>query len=216
MAEKEQWYDLRDGRVFVNRAPKDFTEWENAISAVAALKRNNPFWIGDMLNIGEDTFGESYSQVVDDFGFHNSQVIANYKYVARNVDPKVRRMKNLFWAHHRTVAGYEQADQSLLLSWCEKLKFNTVEFTRTMTMAREDGISIKELVAFDQEALEEWREEILGNKPDRDHYSIYLQNAIDNLDKAIEFCEDKNARDLLSVSKDSALDAQELNVETKA
>ena len=215
MVQNEQWYDLRDGRVFVNRAPKDFAEWENAISAVAGIKRNNPFWIGDLLNIGEDTFGEGYSQVIDDFGFHNSQVVANYKYVARSVTPKVRRMKKLFWAHHRTVSKYKQTDQSALLKWCEKLKFNTVEFSRIMKMAREDGISIKELVAFDQKALEQWREEILENQPERDHYSIYLQNAIDNLDKAIEFCEDKNARDLLAVSKDSAIDAQDLNIEVQ-
>ena len=204
---QETWYDLRDSRVFVNRPPKNFKEWESGINVVAAMRKNNPCWIGDMLNLGQDTFGEKYTQVLDAFGYHNEQVINNYKSVMKRVPATVRRT-NLFMGHYRHVTGYDSKDQKRVLAWCDKLGLNTLEFKRGINLVKDGFVSLDELVALDRNGLDAQLDQRNESEDIPDQYGAALKGTIDNLDKAIEFCDDKSGRDLLMTAKDAVLDAQ--------
>lgn len=206
---QDQWYDLREGRLFASRAPKDFAEWEDAVGALAAMKKNNPIWIGDILNLGEDTFGEAYAQVIDAFGVHNNYIINNYKWVARSVPPRVRR-KSLFFSHLRAVASYGVEDQDHLLGWAHKQNIKTLQFARLLKTAKRVGTLTKDLTKLEGEKIYEWEDKVAKIEGEPDNYMVALNKSIDDLDTAIEFCEYKDQRDLLLISRDSAMDAKKM------
>ncbi|MCK5607463.1 hypothetical protein KAR91_36605 [Candidatus Pacearchaeota archaeon] len=211
----EQWYDLRDGRVFSNRPPKNYPEWENAVYALAAMRKNNPCWVGDMLNIGEDLFGERYAQALDEFGLHNAQVIANYKSTMKNV-PASSRRKSLYFSHYKSVTSYSPQEQMPLLAWCDKLDLKTSDFGRVIKKAKAEGTPIEELIAMDAAELDDWMDDE-GEAPTmEEHFMAHVESSINSISKALEFCDDKPRRDLLMTAKDAVLDAKEISARVEA
>jgi len=46
-----------------------YEDWENLTRRVARAERNIQFLLGDILNYGDDRFGEQAAQIQDDLGY---------------------------------------------------------------------------------------------------------------------------------------------------
>lgn len=69
-----------------------------------------PWYIGDTLLYGEQFIGEEYTQVFEEH--YSVQTLANYQSVCRRVKPANRRIHELSFAHHETVAALPDDQQA--------------------------------------------------------------------------------------------------------
>jgi DNA modification methylase len=103
-----------------------YEEWEMCGEFLKQAEKAVQFWIGDWVNYGERKWGEMYAQALEATD-NEYQTLANYKYVADNVDFS-RRRENLSFSHHAEVAKLPPEQQEVFL---EK--------------ASEQGLSVREL-----------------------------------------------------------------------
>ena len=80
------------------------------------------WWIGDLLNDGDDRFGEMFSQVCE--GQISASLLQRYESVARRV-PRENRRPNLSWSCHAAVARLPGAAQRRLLAKAEEHGWNS-------------------------------------------------------------------------------------------
>jgi len=83
-------------------------------TTVARAERNIQFLLGDILNYGDDRFGEQAAQIQDDLGYDYG-TLADLKWVAKRI-PKERRDAKLPWSHHRELAKFEPEEQKKWLA----------------------------------------------------------------------------------------------------
>lgn len=92
------------------RRDYDFDELESICRTMATISGSLNWWVGDILNHAEDSFGEMASQLYDVFGWDYSKV-QQVKWVSRNV-MFTNRLVNISWTHHMIVASLEPAEQT--------------------------------------------------------------------------------------------------------
>ncbi len=78
-----------------------FEEWSTHYSFFKNIERAAHWWIGDLLNYGEEHWPESFTQVIEDYAEQTRQ---NDKWVAKAVPPEKRRPE-LSFSHHAEVAS---------------------------------------------------------------------------------------------------------------
>lgn len=92
-----------------------YEHFEELAVFIGTLKNASSFWLGDLLNAGEDIFGEEYAQVEAALEKKLSkQTIMNVQSICRKV-PKSRRRKGVSFSHHAEVAPLQPNDQRRLL-----------------------------------------------------------------------------------------------------
>lgn len=101
------------------------TTWEKMRNAM-------PWWLGDLINMGEAKYGEKYAQVVEVTGVPVEQ-LANYANVARKVS---FRNENLSWSHHKHVAPLEPSEQREWLDTAEAEGWTSSELRDHLKGAR--------------------------------------------------------------------------------
>jgi hypothetical protein len=79
----------------------EVTEWKGPLQFALWCQRAGPWWIGDLLNAGDDRFGESFSQMCE--GTFSTEMLNRYASVARRV-PIENRIPTLSWSAHAAVA----------------------------------------------------------------------------------------------------------------
>lgn len=104
---------LQNGLV-VSGSPS-ITEWLQAGKALKKANVATQWWIGDWLNYGEPTYGEMYTQALDELDYEY-QTLRVLKYVSNRVE-LLTRVNNLSWKHHRIVAPLELEQQQ---EWLQK------------------------------------------------------------------------------------------------
>jgi len=106
-----------------------YERWEFLGQKLREFEGSVMWWIGDWLNYGERTYGETYTQALDatDYAY---QTLAQAARVSKAL-PICRRLQNLSWSHHQEVASLEPAEQDAILG-----------------KAAEHGMSQKELREF--------------------------------------------------------------------
>jgi hypothetical protein len=87
-------------------------EWKGPLQFALWCQRAGPWWIGDLLNSGEDRFGESFSQMCE--GVVSAEMLNRYASVARRV-PIENRIATLSWSAHAAVARLPHDLQKRLL-----------------------------------------------------------------------------------------------------
>lgn len=87
-------------------------EYWNLGVLLGGLGRGYPWWVGDLLNIGEDVFGEEFAQIEAAFP-HEPQTLANYKSIAKHI-PRTRR-RGLHMTVASEVAYLEPRDRDALI-----------------------------------------------------------------------------------------------------
>ncbi|HEX4413647.1 MAG TPA: hypothetical protein VH107_08460 [Lacipirellulaceae bacterium] len=90
----------------------DLAEWKGPLEFALWCQRAGPWWIGDLLNAGEDRFGESFSQMCE--GAISAEMLNRYASVARRV-PIENRIATLSWSAHAAVARLPHDLQKQLL-----------------------------------------------------------------------------------------------------
>lgn len=108
-------------------------EWRGPLQFALWCQRAGPWWIGDLLNAGEDSFGESFSQLCE--GTLSTEMLNRYASVARRV-PIDNRRASLSWSAHAAVARLAHGDQKRLLLEAERLGWTSDDLR---TKAREIG-----------------------------------------------------------------------------
>lgn len=114
-----------------------FEQWETVLDFVQKSEQAVHFWIGDLLNYGENNWGEMYTQAIDVTNFDYG-TLANDKSVSKSV-PIENRKSDLSFEHHKIVAKLEPEEQE---KWLEK----AVEEHMTVRDLRREmsGRSVKE------------------------------------------------------------------------
>lgn len=95
-----------------------FKQWLTAGELLKSLDRSLPWMIGDWLNYGEDHYGETYTQALDNTDYEY-QTLNDQKWVAAKIEVS-RRRENLSWSHHREVAAISSKEQDFWLDVAER------------------------------------------------------------------------------------------------
>ncbi|HVT27895.1 MAG TPA: hypothetical protein VHE81_07755 [Lacipirellulaceae bacterium] len=95
----------------------DLSEWKGPLQFALWCQRAGPWWIGDLLNAGEDRFGESFSQMCE--GAVSAEMLNRYASVARRV-PIENRVPGLSWSAHAAVARLPVDTQKRLLQEADR------------------------------------------------------------------------------------------------
>ena len=83
--------------------------WMEVFSSIKDFHAASQFWLGDLLLFAEQSYGEEYTQVLDDTE-EEEQALRNFKWVANKVKASTR-VDALTWSHHREVAKLEPEEQ---------------------------------------------------------------------------------------------------------
>src|SRR5436190_22481572 len=100
------------------------TQWQGPLQYALWCQRAGPWWIGDLLNAGEDRFGESFSQMCE--GAVSAEMLNRYASVARRV-PIENRVASLSWSAHAMVARLAFDQQKPLLQEADRRGWTTEE-----------------------------------------------------------------------------------------
>ena len=95
----------------------EIADWKGPLQFALWCQRAGPWWIGDMLNAGEDRFGETFSQMCE--GAVSAEMLNRYASIARRV-PLENRRPGLSWSAHAVVARLPHDVQRDLLLEAER------------------------------------------------------------------------------------------------
>jgi len=96
--------------------------WEGPLQFALWCQRASPWWIGDMINQGEDLFGEEFGEVCGNT--LSTEMVSRYASVARRV-PAQNRRPSLSWSAHAAVARLPSPQQKRMLLQAEKEGWNS-------------------------------------------------------------------------------------------
>jgi hypothetical protein len=96
--------------------------WQGPLQFALWCQRASPWWIGDMVNAGEDKFGEEFAAVCG--GTLSTEMVSRYASVARRIPARNRR-SNLSWSAHTAVARLPHPLQRRMLAQAEKHGWNS-------------------------------------------------------------------------------------------
>ena len=97
-------------------------EWRGPLQFALWCQRASPWWIGDLINSGEDLFGEEFAAVWGNT--LSTEMVSRYASVARRVPPQNRRPA-LSWSAHAAVARLSQPEQRRMLALAEREGWNS-------------------------------------------------------------------------------------------
>lgn len=81
-----------------------FVAWQRVGDQLVMADSGSKWWIGDWLNYGEKTYGETYSQELQDKFGVGYEALAHYKWMSNQYE-FCTRVQNVSWAHHRLLAS---------------------------------------------------------------------------------------------------------------
>ncbi len=116
-----------------------FEQWEEVGKFIQKAGGAVHFWIGDLLNYGEQKWGEMYTQAMEMTGF-DYKTLADDKYVANKV-PISRRRENLSFSSHREVASLSPEKQEEFLEKADREGLHSKEIRALV-----QGKRIEELI----------------------------------------------------------------------
>ena len=97
-------------------------DWAGPLQFALWCQRASPWWIGDMINAGEDFYGEEFAEVCG--GTLSTEMVSRYASVARRVPARNRRPK-LSWSAHAAVARLPHHLQRRVLAEAERDGLNS-------------------------------------------------------------------------------------------
>lgn len=102
----------------------DVEAWTGPLQFALWCQRAGPWWIGDLLNAGDDAFGESFYQAC--VGEISGDMLNRYASVARRV-PIGNRRASQSWSAHAAVARLSGELQRKFLAQAEKQGWSSEE-----------------------------------------------------------------------------------------
>ena len=114
-----------------------FEQWAEIGEDLRRLEKAALWWIGDWLNYGERSYGETYAQALDATDYSQG-ALQNAKWVASKVETS-RRREDLPWSVHYEVASLPPEQQDDVLGEAERDRL-TVRDVRELVNALKRGI----------------------------------------------------------------------------
>ena len=102
-------------------------DWQGPLQFALWCQRASPWWIGDMINRGEDLYGEEFGEVCGET--FSTEMVSRYASVARRV-PAQNRRPALSWSAHAAVARLPHDQQKQLLLEAERQGWNSEELRK--------------------------------------------------------------------------------------
>lgn len=91
-------------------------DWMSLSSHLVANQRSIAWWLGDLLNLGEQMLGEEFYQYIDQTA--PLDLIQSYAFVCRQFQ-RSERIASLSFTHHKSVIGLPKAVQTAMLARAE-------------------------------------------------------------------------------------------------
>jgi hypothetical protein len=114
-------FEFRPAFVRVAGKPP-LAEWKGPLQFAIWCQRASPWWIGDMINRGEDLFGEEFGEACGDT--LSTEMVSRYASVARRVPPQ-NRHPELSWSAHAAVARLNHNLQRKFLAQAAREGWNS-------------------------------------------------------------------------------------------
>ena len=111
------------------RPPLDL--WQGPLQFALWCQRASPWWIGDMINQGEDLFGEEFAEVCGNT--LSTEMVSRYASVARRVPARNRR-PSLSWSAHAAVARLPHHEQRRMLVEAERQGWNSDQLRKKVQL----------------------------------------------------------------------------------
>jgi len=118
----------------------NFEEWEQIGKQLGEVKQGLLWWIGDWCNYGERSYGEKYSQAMEETG-KSYGTIKNAAFMSRRFPPQQRDDK-LTYSHYAVVAGLPDEICDRLLTLASDNDF-TVKDLKEKRYEMEDKVTPK-------------------------------------------------------------------------
>ncbi|MCA9260143.1 MAG: hypothetical protein KDA61_13115, partial [Planctomycetales bacterium] len=114
----------------------ELEQWKGPLQFALWCQRASPWWIGDMINAGEDLFGEEFGEACGDT--LSTEMVSRYAAVARRVPPQNRRPA-LSWSAHAAVASLPHPLQRQLLAEAERNGWNSDDLRKEVRRRKTEG-----------------------------------------------------------------------------
>ena len=119
-------FEFRPASIRMSGKPA-LADWKGPLQFAIWCQRASPWWIGDMINSGEDIFGEEFAAVWGET--LSTEMVSRYASVARRV-PASNRRPALSWSAHAAVARLSHAEQRRMLALAEKEGWNSDDLNK--------------------------------------------------------------------------------------
>ena len=119
-------FEFRPASIRMSGKPA-LADWKGPLQFAIWCQRASPWWIGDMINAGEDIFGEEFAAVWGET--LSTEMVSRYASVARRV-PAQNRRPALSWSAHPAVARRSHPEQRRLLAHSEKEGWNSDDLNK--------------------------------------------------------------------------------------
>jgi hypothetical protein len=139
VGEYPYWSTSLTGIIIDPNIPRE--KWAELSSQVAFMfeatgikHSQSAMMLGDLLNFGEDKFGEEYASIIDGtrkFMQASESSIKNWRWISRKIEP-ARRNINLFLGHHEAVASLPPKLQDEMLHIAEAENMSIIDLRKHM------------------------------------------------------------------------------------
>jgi len=119
-------FRLETCRVQIKGAPP-LEDWAGPLLFALWCDRASPWWIGDLLILGDAAFGEQFSQICR--GHISADQLQRYESIARRIPPE-NRVDSLSWSAHAAVARLSLQEQRLMLARAQQEGWNSEDLRR--------------------------------------------------------------------------------------
>lgn len=123
-------------RGLVIRGKVDYETWYAYGAGLRRIESALQWVIGDWLNYGDKTYGETYAQAVDE---SQAKTWQNYKWVSASVETSLRG--EVSWTHHKAIASLDPADQKRLLDEAVAKDLSVRELKELVRQAKRPQLS---------------------------------------------------------------------------
>lgn len=129
------------------------SDWERIGEQLTLMEGAVQWWIGDWLNFGEKTYGETYRVAAISTGYAEES-LQNMASVAKKVEFSLRN-ENLSWNHHKEVAALEPDKQTTMLAKAESESLSVRDLREKVKQAYQPQlVEEAERIAQEQARLE--------------------------------------------------------------
>jgi N6-adenosine-specific RNA methylase IME4 len=122
-----------------------FAEYEQLGRDLNVIEGAVQWWRGDWLNYGERRWGEMYAQAIQDEWEVGYQALANYAWVAKQVEFSIR-IENLSWTHHYQVAPLPPDEQREWLARAVENEWSVAQLKREIRNERLQAATLAEVL----------------------------------------------------------------------
>lgn len=175
------------GLEVVSERPLTFEEWSHAFTILDKTKRGHQWQIGDMLNTGEQCFGDDCYQVIDpeeelQREEDSGETYRKYQQVAERVKIGRRRPK-LTFGHHQVIAFLEsEEEQDYWLDKAETEKLSVHKLRKAMKGTSDEVEPVSDLSVLQDPDVRAWLEADIKyqreNEPNVPLQASFLRNMI--------------------------------------